>query len=72
MDQNKVTTRHCGPLEARVSRVYFIRETKRNENSPKTSDFDFENLFITSTVRQQIINTRLHDCWLVTGKRSHA
>ena len=44
MDQNKVTTRHCGPLEARVTRVYFIRETKRNENSPQTSDFDFENL----------------------------
>ena len=44
VDQNKVTTRHCGPLEARVTRVYFIRETKRNENSPQTSDFDFENL----------------------------
>ena len=41
VDQNKVTTRHCGPLEARVN---FIQETKRDENSPQTSDFDFENL----------------------------
>ena len=43
VDQNEVTTRHCGPLEARVTRVY-IRGTKRKENSPQTSDFDFENL----------------------------
>ena len=44
VDQNKVTTRHCGTLEARVTRVNFIQETKRDENSPQTSDFDFENL----------------------------
>ena len=44
VDRNKVTTRHCGPLEAKVTRVYFSRETKRTENSPQTSDFDFENL----------------------------
>ena len=37
VDRDKVTTRHCGPLEARVTRVYFRRETKRNENSPQTS-----------------------------------
>ena len=50
----KVTTRHCGPLEARVTRVYFMRETKRNENSLQTSEF--WKPFITSIVRQQIIN----------------
>ena len=52
--RDKVTTRHCGPLEARVTRVYFSRETKRNENSPQTSDF--WKPFITSIIRQQIIN----------------
>ena len=40
VDRDKVTTRHCGlrPLEARVARVYFRGETKRNENSTQTSD----------------------------------
>ena len=44
VDQNKVITRHCGPLEARVTRVDFIQETKRDENSAQTSDFDFSSL----------------------------
>ena len=39
VDRDKVTTRHCGSLGARVTRVYFRRETKRNETSPQTSDF---------------------------------
>ena len=45
VNRNKVTARHCGHLEAKVTRVYLSRETNwRSENSSQTSDFDFENL----------------------------
>ena len=45
VNRNKVTARHCGHLEAKVTRVYLSRETNwRSENSSQTSDFDCENL----------------------------
>ena len=63
-----ITTRHRGPLEPRVTRVYFSRETKRNENSPQTSDFYHFNRSSADTK----LRTRSHDLWRVTGNRSHA
>ena len=41
VNRNKVTTRHCGPLEARVASQ---SGGQKIENSSQTNDFDFENL----------------------------